>query len=323
MWIFLGAIVSLLIGCSAFDECLPVTAADLTVLPAHLSDSGLFAPGTQSLAPNVRPYAPAFELWSDGAVKRRWIWLPPGAAIDSSDPDDWQFPAGARLWKEFTRDGVRVETRLLLKTGAGEGDWVGAAYAWAGDDAVLTAEGVKDALGTEHDVPAAERCFGCHGGRKSRVLGFSAIQLANSAGPLTLADAAAAGMLSAPPQDALTLPGSLTDQKVLGLLHANCSHCHNQVRPAGMGPRCFDPQKEIDLALHAATLGDFGQTGLARTVIGKSVKPGNAAGSKLFQLYTHRGPPGLFGPSQMPPLATEKVDAASAQLLESWIGSLP
>lgn len=314
--------LTLLLGCSAYDQCATVAASDLTALPMHLSESGLFDPATQNVAANVRPYAPAFELWSDGAVKRRWIWLPPGTVIDTSDADDWQFPRGARLWKEFTRDGVRVETRLLWKTGDGEADWVGAAYVWNGNDAVLTGDGVVDALGTEHDVPAADRCFGCHGGRKSRVLGFSAVQLGNSPGPLTLTDAVSAGLLSQPPAGSLELPGSAADQRVLGLLHANCAHCHNARRPAAMGPRCFDPQNDIDLALSTSALGDFTQTGLARTVIGKSVKPGDAAGSKLFKLYTHRGAPNLWGPSQMPPLATEKVDEAGAELLGRWIDGL-
>ena len=110
---------------------------------------------------------------------------------------------------------------------------------------------------------------------------------------------------------------------MLGLLHANCAHCHNQTRPVVTGPRCFDPQNDIDLALTAATLGDFSQTGLWRTVVGKYVKPGDAANSKLFQLYTHRGPPAPWGPAQMPPLATKKVDEASAERLGAWINALP
>lgn len=321
MHIFLLCL-SLLFGCSAYDQCAMVTANDLAALPRHLSESGLFAPDGQNLAADVRPYSPAFELWSDGAMKRRWIWLPPGTVIDTSDGDDWQFPRGTRLWKEFTRDGVRVETRLLLKTGDGEADWVGAAYVWNGGDAVLTSQEVVDALGTEHDVPAADRCFGCHGGRRSRVLGFSAVQLAHSTGPLTLSGAVSAGLLSEPPTGSLKLPGSEADQRVLGLLHANCAHCHNGRRPAAMGPRCFDPHNDIDLALSTSALADFAQTGLSRTVVGKSVKPGDAANSKLFKLYTHRGAPNLWGPSQMPPLATEKVDAAGAALLGSWIDAL-
>src|SRR5688572_31053294 len=62
------------------------------------------------------------QLWADGATKRRWLFLPDGAQIDSADPDHWRFPAGTRLWKEFTRDGVRVETRIMHKTGDGDAD---------------------------------------------------------------------------------------------------------------------------------------------------------------------------------------------------------
>ena len=45
--------------------------------------------------------------------KRRWISLPPGSAIDASDPDAWAFPVGTRLWKEFSFGGQRVETRYM------------------------------------------------------------------------------------------------------------------------------------------------------------------------------------------------------------------
>src|SRR4051812_26067642 len=83
--------VASLLGCSSYEQCNPVRAEDLAALPLELSQTGLFVPGSEALAPGVRPYAPAFELWSDGATKRRWIWLPSGAAIDSSDVDDWKF----------------------------------------------------------------------------------------------------------------------------------------------------------------------------------------------------------------------------------------
>jgi hypothetical protein len=31
-------------------------------------------------------FSPQYPLWSDGAGKNRWIYLPPGTAIDASDP---------------------------------------------------------------------------------------------------------------------------------------------------------------------------------------------------------------------------------------------
>src|ERR1043166_3968535 len=120
---------------ACLDDC-PATCAEptptaLAALPQRLSDTGLFNDDG-----SVVEYAPAFALWSDGAEKKRSISLPDGAVIDTRDMDDWRFPQGTKLWKQFVRDDVRVETRLLLKTGDGNGDdaWAAGAYLWDGDD---------------------------------------------------------------------------------------------------------------------------------------------------------------------------------------------
>src|SRR5262249_52457190 len=166
----------------------------LAALPERLSETGLYdgPPGRGVVTSGVQSYRPQFELWSDGAVKRRWIWLPPGRQIDTSDMDSWRFPEGTKVWKEFTRDGVRIETRLLSKIGPRDEDWAAVAYVWNddGSDAAARPSGSENARGTRHDVPPASNCMACHGGRRSRVLGFSAIQLGYDAGPgyLDLAD---------------------------------------------------------------------------------------------------------------------------------------
>jgi hypothetical protein len=78
--------------------------------PARLADTGLYEDfAARRVAADVLPYTPQYPLWSDGATKRRWIRLPPGAAIDASDPDAWVFPVGTKLWKEFSFER-RVET---------------------------------------------------------------------------------------------------------------------------------------------------------------------------------------------------------------------
>ncbi len=95
--------------------CDPRVCADqqrrASTLPERLSETGLFADvGQQQLAPRVFAYTPAFALWSDGAEKRRWVFVPAGAQVDTRDPDAWQFPEGTKLWKEFSHQGVRLET---------------------------------------------------------------------------------------------------------------------------------------------------------------------------------------------------------------------
>jgi hypothetical protein len=294
----------MLCACQSFDNC-PTNedlAPSLAKLPDRLSETGLFAEldsQHESIAPGIEAYTPAFELWSDGATKRRWLSLPEGASIDTSDPDDWQFPKGTRLWKEFTRDGTRVETRILFKFGEGESDWAAAAYVWREDrsDADLAPDGAEDVLGTAHDVPAANRCMGCHGGRKGRVLGYSAVQLDPK------------------------LPGNETERAALGYLHANCSHCHNASRPESDGPRCYDPRKDIDMFLKQSRLGSVHETPTYETVVGSAVEPGDPEGSELFELVSRRSD-GEPSKDQMPPLASERVDEEGVALLRKWISEM-
>ncbi|MEA2700728.1 MAG: hypothetical protein QOI66_4999, partial [Myxococcales bacterium] len=85
---------------------LPPECADAALPPTTLVCTGLYADivGKQ-LAPGIEAYAPAVPLWSDGADKQRWISLPAGSTIDNADPNEWKFPVGTKVWKEFSRDG--------------------------------------------------------------------------------------------------------------------------------------------------------------------------------------------------------------------------
>jgi hypothetical protein len=71
--------------------------------PRDLRRSGLYADfEAKTIDPRNLAYSPQYPLWSDGEVKRRWIFLPPGSAIDASDPDVWELPKGTKVWKEFS-----------------------------------------------------------------------------------------------------------------------------------------------------------------------------------------------------------------------------
>ncbi|MFP2927108.1 hypothetical protein ACLESO_18280 [Pyxidicoccus sp. 3LG] len=308
-------------ACSDFEVCAPVAPATISAMPERLSGTGLFADSAMTvLSDDVRAFAPQFPLWTDGATKRRWIRLPPDSRIDTRDMDSWQFPEGTQLWKEFTRDGVRVETRLLEKFGPRPEDWRALAYVWLPDqsDAVAMPDGQDDALGTPHDVPAAANCFGCHGGRESRVLGFSAIQLSYDApaDSLDLEDLIQAGTLSTPPASGFTVPGNDVERASMGYLHANCGHCHNQKRPDTEGPRCFDPDNSLDFWLQVDRLGSPAETP-TYTSGPHGYRPGRPDKSVMIQRISKREP----GWS-MPPLGTEQVDADAVALLRQWISEM-
>jgi hypothetical protein len=320
-WLGIGLGLAAL-GCSdLYWVCDPPDEGRLGQLPAKLSETGLFSDvATEALAPGVSAYRPRYALWSDGAEKRRWFWLPEGERIDTSNADNWSFPVGTKFWKEFTRNGVRVETRLLQRWGSAQTAWSGVAYVWNDDqsDAVLTPYGAIDAHGTPHDVPAASECMACHGGSKSVVLGFSAIQLGAEAEPdeIGLSALEAADVVSDPVTPAPEIPGTDVERDALGYLHANCAHCHNQDRPARHGARCFDPDNDLDFKLRVGALGSVAQTPTRKT-IDDVVKAGAPGQSRLIELMANRG---MF--KQMPPLATEKVDRAAVTLLESFIEGL-
>lgn len=295
-------------------------------LPAHLSETGLFVDvAGEQLASRVFAYAPEYALWSDGADKRRWLFVPEGERVDTSDAEVWRFPVGTKFWKEFAQDGVRVETRLLLKTAATDDAWAAGAYLWRSDrsDADLIVYGALNALGTQHNVPATGECFACHSGRSSGILGFSAVQLGRRSYEVAaerLRPDAAEALLSDPLPE-LDVPGTATERAALGYLHANCSHCHNQSAAATSGQKCLNPNErlsfDLDFGLPSHALADVAETATYRTAIGKVVQPGNVGSSKVFKLMSGRG---AF--EQMPPLGTERVDPQGLATIGDWIGAL-
>ena len=278
--------------------------------PERLSHTGIDQAG-------VRAYAPAHELWSDGATKRRLLWLPEAAAIDTSDPDNWVFPGGTKAWKEFSRDGVVVETRLLEKTGAGS--WRGLAFVWDGDDAFSRPGGERDANGTPHDVPDQEACFQCHPDGESALLGVSAIQLAHDQGDTTLASLEAEGLLS-DPIAAPVIPGDDITRDALGYLHANCGNCHNDdlndnpLRLRLLVDRLTTPEDTptYQTAVGVATEADP-IPGIAATVVVEAGSPDDSA------LYLRMS---LRGEGAMPFVGSEDVDPAGTAAIAAWIESL-
>jgi hypothetical protein len=309
-------------GCNErYWVCAAVDEAASGLVPRRLSETGLYEDlATDRIAGNVRSYRPQFPLWSDGAEKKRWVSLPDGSHIDTDDMDNWRFAAGTKFWKEFTRDGVRVETRLMAKVGAGDEDWVFMSYLWNADgtDAVAAPYGAIDARGTAHDVPAANECASCHRGRTSRVLGFSAIQLSEPAqvGEIALANLSDEGLTTSRVARTFEVPGDDTERAALGYLHANCGDCHNQSRPSAAGPRCFEPRNELDLWLRTGALASVEETPTYQTVFDRFAERGHPDQSGIVRRISQRG----FG--SMPCVGSERIDEEGVALLRRWIAEL-
>ncbi|MCB9601985.1 MAG: hypothetical protein H6720_16835 [Sandaracinus sp.] len=201
---------------------------------------GLFADSTcENVQEGILAYSPRFWLWSDATDKDRYIQLPEDSVIDTSDPDRWIFPVGTKIWKTFSLDGMRLETRVMEKTASGTGNfnWQFRTYRWNEDQSSVTevVDGEMNVLGTGHDIPAQAACTRCHGpaggGSADAVLGFGTIQLAHTDTDTTLDTLDELGFLSAPvPASAGVVPGNAATVAALGYLHANCGHCHGTSR---------------------------------------------------------------------------------------------
>jgi hypothetical protein len=292
--------------------------------PYELRCTGLYSDwASKTVAPGVRPYAPGVALWSDGAVKSRWIYLPPGTTIDTSDMDEWVFPVGTKLWKQFVVAGNLMETRMLWKRPAG---WYRTTYRWSSDgqDTTELVTGELDAEGLGYyDVPTQKQCDECHAGQKDGVLGFSAISLSDpNATGLTLDVLAREGLVTAAPASPVVIPGSALDRGALEYLHINCGiACHNKDYGAASDTGFFMQLEVAQLESVQAT--DTWVTGVNQPsafsppgVVAR-IAPGNPSGSCIHYRMSQRN-----SPSAMPPVGSNVVDEAGLSIVGAWIESL-
>ena len=179
----------------------PPPPADSPKFPRKLSETGLFA-ATKRHAPaaGVIPYSVNSPLWSDGAVKDRFLALPGKTRIEYNEVTypqpapgsrpGWRFPDGTVLVKTFSLDMKqgdpssrrRLETRILHHEripgdddSVGTQVWHGYTYIWNDkqtDAELLDAKGldrtltITDADGTERKqtwhFPSRAECTLCH-----------------------------------------------------------------------------------------------------------------------------------------------------------------
>lgn len=303
--------------------------AEAGVPPSTLECAGLYADfATQTLSPNAKSYAPAVPLWSDGATKERWIELPPGQTIDVSDPNEWVFPLGTKVFKQFTYEGKRVETRMFQKTAPNF--WVHATYAWnATETATQISFGATvpvDADGGTWVIPTPDDCDSCHRGRSDRILGFEQVSLGlEGATGLTLLQLVVQGLVTpAPTLVNLRIgdDGTGLDAPALSWLHINCGvTCHNSNENSdGYGAGML---LRLDPTLLDGSPANSSWDPLRTTVgvpcVSGSIQgltrivPGDPSASVIIQLTSERGI------LQMPPIASRFVDTTDVAAVSAWI----
>ena len=305
-------------------------------LPQDLACTGLYTDFQNKVTdPAALSYTPGVVLWADGATKSRWLYLPPNSKIDDSNMDEWVFPVGTKVWKEFQIGGKRVETRLYEK--ADTTFWLWTTYQWASDESSATANdnGATNVVGT-YEIPDHGKCDQCHTGRGDKLMGVEAIALAlpNAQG-VTLDWLAKNGKLTVvPASTTATLPEDSTGKAgaALGELHIGCGvSCHNRnVFAFGNSSGFYARLPAADVlagTAQVASLDTYVTTVNVTPTTGgystyatqgyKRILPGDSTKSLLVTVTGERGT------GQMPPIVTHVVDTTSVQDLTDWVNALP
>ena len=308
--------------------------------PNDLGCTGLYSDwGKRTLSPDAQEFDPGLHLWSDGAEKTRWITLPAGQKIDTSDMNEWRFPIGTKLWKEFRIAAHRVETRHYWKRGTN--DWVRTTYRWSDDESTAQSftEGAANVGGTTYGIPAVAQCDSCHSGRIDKVLGFDAVSLSSPKSKFqgqTPAMIAVASLLTQPPAALLTIPDDATGKAApaLGWLHANCgAACHNPSPSSFAGVTGLFMRLEVGPG--TTGLGAYEATNTYKTSVCQTsrfqsdpppggwvrIVPKDLTKSLLPFRDGRRNDPFI----QMPPIASNIPDLEGVKLVQDWVmtGTFP
>lgn len=317
---------------------LPDTGDD-PAAPSCVGPPGLYKDThCRELHDDVLPYHPQYPLWSDGASKDRYIFLPAGSHIDTTNPDRWNFPVGTRVYKTFAQGALKIETRILEKISAepSYNSWTAVTYAWSQDQLSVTLadmNGVSNALGTQLDIPAQLHCQLCHSmNATDAVIGFGAIQLNHHEDGITLADLIAQGVLVNGTPDApanvsvesAVIPGDEVTKAALGYLHGNCGHCHG-------GPTPRVNQRLWSVVDETLTDAPIFQTAVCQCLVGWTGRSNDEGQTyDLRVLPSHAQQSGIVGRmssrltgEQMPPVGTKMVDPTGLAAVKAWIDSLP
>ena len=330
------------------EEVTLVGSAKLDV-PERLSEWGLFEEPVVKLIPKqgVIPYTLNTPLFTDYALKKRFIKLPVDAKVNYNEMEVFDFPEGTLLIKNFyyqkdqtdpKSESQIIETRLLINEGKSWNVWT---YVWneSQTDATLEIAGRtvplswKDEEGiiknVNYSVPNLVQCKSCHElSGKLTPIGPSARQLNgdfhySSGIKNQLIYWRENGMLDSLPEmnDIAKLatwddPKSGTsDERARAWLEINCAHCH---RPEG-------PAKNTGLHLQASVTDKY-RLGVNKPPIAAgrgsggmkySIVPGKPDESILLHRISSLDP-GVM----MPELGRKMNHDEGIELIRQWIAEM-
>jgi uncharacterized repeat protein (TIGR03806 family) len=337
-----------------------IAALLVTSAPARVNDAAIWAArpaavlsayrlfrdaGARDPNAQVTPYDLNTALYSDGALKFRYVYIPAGSQAQYNAEGVFEFPVGTVLVKTFAfaedmrrpTENVRfLETRLLIRRASG---WVSLPYVWnaeqtearlsviGADVAVNFTNEEGQAIALDWAVPNVNQCSGCHA-RNGEVtpIGPSARNLnrdfayasgeANQIGHWNRL-----GLLSPLPASASPRVPNAYDasaplaQRARAYLDVNCAHCHNPDGPAhtsGLDLSWSQSDPALWGVLKRPVAAGRGSAGFEF-----SIEPGHPERSILLHRMQSTDP-GVM----MPELGRTLVDERGVALIQEWIAGM-
>ncbi|PWU01985.1 MAG: hypothetical protein C5B52_06265 [Bacteroidetes bacterium] len=345
------------IGLSAFvallcwiESCrdnihLPTSAKTEFVFKDKLSEYNFFKGELRNLnpSPGVTRYELATPLFTDYAVKDRFIALPRDKSIQYTSNGVLNFPDSTIIIKNFAYRNVdnrkvMIETRLLVKDPADK-NWKVMDYLWDSTqkDAVKHITGAKipitlldddnNKISTIYQVPNTNDCKRCHYstgnltpiGPKARNLntileGHGANQLAEWVSQKMLVGLPDLSQVEKMPNWKDSVHYSVT-QRARAYLDINCSHCHTKGGDA-MNTGLFLEYQEQDKQ-HLGIMKSPVSAGGGAGGMNYDVVPGDATHSILAYRMNSTEPG-----TAMPELARSIVHKEAVHLIVQWINEM-
>lgn len=317
---------------------------DLAAVPyAKLSDYNFFEGDIKNLQPvyGVLPYDLNSSLFTDYALKKRFVWMPSGEkAHYMADGEVLHFPVGTVLIKNFYYDNITpsgatliIETRLLIKK---EDGWIAANYVWDEQqtDAVLNTNGGiqrvewsqnGQVMSHNYKIPSHNMCMLCHAQNEITMPIGPKPQNINKMYTYTdgtlnqLAKWKSFGYLDTYPNQILSTvnwedTSKPLDLRVRSYLDVNCAHCHTEGADCGYTP--------MDFAF--ANSGIPANLGICREPIDfvtgteEYIVDGQDTSNSLMYWRMSNS----IQSEMMPPTGRVRVHTEGLQLIEQWINSL-
>lgn len=234
-------------------------SVDLSKVPYDkLSDYRFFVGDMVDHTPNegVLIYEPITPLFTDYALKRRYVWMPKNVKANYvADNKILDLPVGSVIIKTFYYDNMLpsnetlvLETRLMIRKSTG---WIFAEYVWNDEqtEAFLEMDGINKPIswlqnGTEmstnYRIPSDVECMICHKFQNNPIpIGIKPQHLNKvmnyTDGPMNqLEKWLSVGYLNGPlPTNIMTVVDYKDESKPIkdrlrSYLDMNCAHCHQE-----------------------------------------------------------------------------------------------